>query len=159
MWAAATAISCFVLAGSAPSANTSSLNAWNAAWMAGASSRRLPTISSMLADILTPTWRSLLRLLNLQRSPDFLAGLRMSLGGLSFLTHQIHFADGNPLILTDGTTVPCGCGKSRDRLECWFGRGSPTGGHPSKRLEQFALHGVRDCLQAVVSVKFLIDVV
>ena len=32
-------------------------------------------------------------------------------------------------------------------------------GRDSKRLEKFALHGVRDCLQTVVSVEFLIDVV
>src|SRR5256884_7112055 len=46
MWAAATAISCFVLAGRAPSAKTSWLNAWKASRMRGARSRRLRARSS-----------------------------------------------------------------------------------------------------------------
>src|SRR5438034_10126686 len=72
MWAAATAISCFVLAGSAASVNTRSLNAWNAAWMAGVSSRRLRARSCDAGGYIDSDMTfSPSALLNLQRSPDF----------------------------------------------------------------------------------------
>jgi hypothetical protein len=69
-------------------------------------------------------------------------------------------SDGGSLgLLTDRTTVPCRCGRIGGRLRCWFERGSSAVGRRSIRLEKFPLHGVCDCLKAVVGVKLLIDVV
>ena len=71
----------------------------------------------------------------------------------------MHSDGGNPGLLTAETTVPWVCGRIRGRLRCWFERGSSAVGRRSIRLEKFALHGVCDCLKAVVGVKLLIDVV
>lgn len=45
------------------------------------------------------------------------------------------------------------------RLRCSFEIRSSAGCCNPKGLEKFALHGVCDCLQAIMGVEFLIDVV